>query len=138
MSVSDVAPPQVFTASFTLLTGGYAPGTAFVTGVSGAFVPAPLANFGGSSKLLSIVRTAAGGTPGTPSVQFLAPSAAGSITTPWNSQWRMGVISSSNLDTSTYLVTWCNLYAPSQSYTQGSTVLPAVTVTPAALQQFAA
>lgn len=138
MSLSDVASPQVFTASFTLLAGGYAPGVAFVSGVAGSFTPAPLANFNGSSKLLSIVRTAVGGTPGTPSVQFLAPTAAGSITTPWNSQWRIGVISSNVLDTSTYLVTWCNLYALSQSYTQGSTVTPAVTVTPAALQQFAA
>ena len=138
MSVSEIAPPQVFTASFTLLTGGYTPGTAFVTGVSGTFTPAPLANFNGTSKLLSIVRTAVGGTPGTPSVQTLAPSGAGSIASPWSSQWRIGLISSNVLDTSTYRVTWCNLYAPSPAYAQGSTVLPSVTVTPAALQQFAA
>jgi len=138
MSVSEVAPPQVFTASFTLLAGGYTPGVAFVNGVSGSFTPAPLANFNGASKVLSIARTAVGGTPGTPSVQILAPSAAGSIVSPWDSQWRIGVISSDALDTSTYQVTWCNLYAPSQQYTQGSTVLPPVTVTPAALQQFVA
>ena len=65
MSLSDVASPQVFTASFTLLAGGYAPGVAFVSGVAGSFTPAPLANFNGTSKLLSIVRTATGGTPGT-------------------------------------------------------------------------
>jgi hypothetical protein len=92
-----------------------------------------LAHFNGASKLLSIVRTAVGGTPGTPSLEVRRPSAAGSPA----SQWEVGLVSTNVLDTSTYRITWCNLYAPSPAYAQGSTVTPPVTVTPAALQQFA-
>lgn len=132
MSISDVAPPTVFTASFTLLAGGYTPGVAFAAPL-GSFDPAPLANFNGASKLLTIVRTAVGGTPGTPSLEVRRPSAAVSPA----SQWKIGIVSTNVLDTSTYQITWCNLYAPSPAYAQGSTVTPPVVVTPAALQQFA-
>lgn len=137
MSVSTVGVPQVFSATLTLLPGGFVPGTAFVTTVSGAFIPAPLANLNGSSRVRSIVRTVLAGTPGTPSVQILAPSAAGVSGSPFSSQWRLGLISSNVLDLSTYRINWQNDYTPSQFFTQGSTLLPIVTVTPAARQQFA-
>ena len=137
MSVSTVGVPQVFSASLTCLAGGYAPGTAYVPSTSGAFIPAPLANLNGTSRVRSIVRTALAGTAGTPSVQILAPSVAGVSGTPFSSQWRLGLISSNILDLSTYQVNWQNDYTPSPSFTQGSTLEPPVTVVPAALQQFA-
>jgi hypothetical protein len=76
------------------------------------------ANLNGTSRLLSIVRTVAGGTPGVPKCRLVQPSGAGA-----GAVYGLGVFSSeSTADTSTYRVTWANQYLTSLNYLQsGST-----------------
>lgn len=118
MSIAEIGDPVIYTASFTLS--------------SGILATAVVANFDGSCKVLSIERIgAATGPAGVPAAAVEQPSAAGSPA----SQWKLGVVSSVNTDTSTYVVTWARFYQPSPSFTQGGTV--AVPVTAAAGQQYA-
>jgi hypothetical protein len=113
MSIVEVGQPTIYKASLTL--------------VAGALAPAVVPNFNGSSKCISVVRTAygAGGQAGAgvPAVAVAQPTNAVAP----NSQIKLGMYSSVNTDTSTYVVTWANFYTPSASYAQGGTVaVPAV------------
>jgi hypothetical protein len=114
MSITEVGTPQLFQKSFTLIAGVAAPA------VPDATWPGP---FDGSCKVLSIVRTALGvGAAGVPAAAVVTPSAAVAPAC----QWKLGVYSSANTDTGTYIVTWVRLYAPSASFAQGGTVLAPV------------
>ena len=75
-------------------------------------------NFSGSSRLLSIVRTVVGGTPGVPHCRVVVPTTAGA-----SSVWGLGIFSADALDTSTYVVYWTQQYQASPNYAQtGATV----------------
>jgi len=80
----------------------------------GPFFP----NLNGSSRFLSVRRTTAVGTPGTPTVQFNRPSLNGGFTAIWGIE----VYSSSALDDSFYDVLWVNDYIPSQYLVQGGSL----------------
>jgi hypothetical protein len=84
-----------------------------ITLVAGVLAPVATANFDGSSKLLSIVRSVAGGVVGTPHVSVASPTGVAG-----NAVWKLGMYSSVNTDTSTYTVYWYNTYSPSPSYAQ--------------------
>ena len=99
MSQIEVVKNIVYSAPFVLVTGKLAPAT--------------VGNFGGASKLLSIVRTIAGGTAGVPVCSVVAPTAVGA-------GWLLGVYSSNALDTSTYTVYWTNQYIQSPLYIAGT------------------
>ena len=100
MSQLEVAKNQIFTQSYILALG------------VGAVVNPP--DFDGSCRLLSIVRTVAGGTPGVPHCRVVAPSNAGA----GPSLYGLGLFSSNALDTSTYVVYWTRQYEASPNYLQ--------------------
>jgi hypothetical protein len=86
-----------------------------ITLVAGKYAPVATANFNGSSKLLSIVRTVVGGTAGVPACASLAPTAPAG-----GAVYLLGLYSSDALDTSTYTVYWTNQYIQSQQFIAGS------------------
>lgn len=98
MSQLEVASNKIFSQSFVC-----------VAGVGAVVNPA---DWNGSCRLLSIVRTVAGGTPGIPHCRVVVPSAVGS------SVWGLGVFSANALDTSTYVVYWTRQYQASPNYLQ--------------------
>lgn len=100
MSLLEVVDTQVFGADFTL--------------TAGAIAPASVTNFNGASKLLSIVRKTAGGTPGIPKCAVTQPSGAGAGT----AVYLLGVYSANTADTSVYTVYWTNQYIASTNYLQ--------------------
>jgi hypothetical protein len=81
---------------------------------AGAIAAAAINNFNGSSKALSIVRKTAGGTPGVPKIQIVAPTGSGAA----NAVWKLGMYSSSATDTSVYTFYWLNQYITSPYYAQ--------------------
>jgi len=104
MSQLEVYSNKIYEQSFVL-----------VVGVGAVVNPA---EFSASSRLLSIVRTVVGGTPGTPHCRVVSPNAFGA-----GSVWGLGIFSSSALDTSTYTVYWTQQYQASPNYLQaGATV----------------
>jgi hypothetical protein len=118
MSVSEINAPRIHTASFTLAAGAAAP----------AIVP----NFDGTCKVLSIERIgAATGPAGVPAASVQPPAGTGDP----GARWRLGVYSSVNTDTSTYVVTWARFYRASSAYVQGGT--PEAPVAFVAGQQYA-
>ena len=112
MSQLEVVKNQLYSAVYTL--------------VDGALAPIATTNFNGSSKVLSIVRTAlnASTAVGTPHVAVICPSAAGAGT----AVWKLGVYSSTSVagaDLATYEVFWMNGYNASPSYVQGGATVNA-------------
>ena len=101
---------KVFSTRFTLVGG--AGGGPFVPEPNGSGNPDP--NYNGSSRITSIIRRTAGGTPGVPVVYKKAPTGAGVL-----SLYGMDIYSSNALDTSVFEVQWVNDYIPSQLLTQG-------------------
>jgi hypothetical protein len=100
MSQLEVSKYQLYSAPFTL--------------VAGVVAPLATANFNGSSKLLSLVRSALGaGVVGTPHVAVATPTGVAG-----NAVWKLGVYSSVNTDDATYTVYWYNQYDASPSYAQ--------------------
>jgi len=99
MSQLEIASNEIYSQSFVC-----------VAGVGAVVTPA---DFDGSSKLLSIVRTVAGGTPGVPHCRVVSPSTAGA-----SSVWGLGIFSSDAADTSTYRVYWTRQYQASPNYLQ--------------------
>ena len=99
MSQLEVYSNKIYEQSFQLIAG------------VGAVVNPT--NFNASSRLLSIVRTVAGGTPGTPHCRVVSPTAS-----PGSSVWGLGIFSSDALDTSTYVVYWTQQYQASPNYAQ--------------------
>jgi hypothetical protein len=106
MSQLEVVKNQLYSQSYTL-----------VVGVGAVVNPT---NYNATSRLLSIVRTAVGGTVGTPACRVVVPSLAGA-----NSVWGLGLFSTNALDTSTYTVYWFNQYDSSPSYVQGGATVNA-------------
>jgi hypothetical protein len=98
MSQLEIASNKIYSQSFVLIAG-----------VGAVVTPA---DFDASSKLLSIVRTVPGGTPGVPHCRVVSPSAVGS------DEWGLGVFSFNALDTSTYIVYWTRQYQASPNYLQ--------------------
>lgn len=88
MSNTEIGIPQVYSASFVL-----------VGGISPAFTSV---NFNGTSRLLSIVRTAVGGTVGIPKARKVGP------TDPAFNNWTLTCLSTNAFDTSTYKISWIN------------------------------
>ena len=104
MSQLEIADNKIYEQSFQLVAG------------VGAVVN--LTTFNGSSKLLSIVRTVVGGTPGVPHCRVVSPTTVGA-----SSVWGLGVFSADALDTSTYVVYWTQQYQASPNYLQaGATI----------------
>ena len=101
MSQLEIAKNVIYSAPFVL--------------VAGKLAPATVANFNGSSKLLSIVRTVVGGTAGVPACAVVNPTAVGA-----GAVYLLGLYSSNALDTSTYTVYWTQQYIQSQQYIAGS------------------
>jgi hypothetical protein len=101
MSQLEVSKNVIYSVPFVLVTGKLA--------------PAQVANFNGSSKLLSIVRTIVGGTAGVPATAVVAPTAPAG-----GAVYLLGLYSSNALDTSTYTVFWTNQYSQSQQFIAGS------------------
>jgi hypothetical protein len=99
MSQLETAKNQIFSQPFTL-----------VAGVGAVVNPA---NFGATSRLLSIVRIGLqAGVVGTPKCRVVPPSAVNS------SVWGLGIFSSVNTDDAIYEVFWTNQYVASPSYAQ--------------------
>lgn len=121
MSNTEIAQPQFYSASFAL--------------TNGLLAAAPVANFNGTSEVLSIVRTVLSGTaPGIPKSIVAAPSAAGAVT----GQWGLGVASNTSVvgaDNSTYQVNWVNKNVTSTYLNPG--ILNGVTQTAAVGQYYA-
>ena len=104
MSQLEVYSNKIYEQSFVL-----------VAGVGAVVNPA---EFSASSRLLSIVRTVVGGTPGVPHCRVVRPTAS-----PGSSVWGLGVFSADVADTSTYVVYWTQQYQASPNYLQtGATV----------------
>lgn len=119
MSHTEIAIPQVYSATFGPL-------------VAGVLAAAPVANFNGTSEVLSINRLVLGaGVAGVPHAIVTAPTNAGAVP----SQWALGVASSVNTDVGTYQVNWVNK-ALSTSYLSAG-VVNGVAVTPAVGQYYA-
>jgi len=103
MSQLEVYSNKIYEQSFVLIGG-----------VGAVVNPA---EFSASSRLLSIVRTVVGGTPGVPHCRVVSPTAVAS------SEWGLGVFSADALDTSTYVVYWTQQYQASPNYLQaGATI----------------
>jgi len=105
MSQLEISNNLIYSAPITLAAGSN--GIASITP----------ANLNGTSKILSIVRTAAGGTVGVPKV-LIALGAGDAAVPPAGAVWTIKVASSVTTDTSTYNVYWVNSYNPSQLYAQ--------------------
>jgi hypothetical protein len=104
MSQLETADNKIYSQSYVLIAG-----------VGAVVNPA---DWDASCKLLSIVRTVAGGTPGVPHCRVVEPNAIGA-----GSVWGLGIFSASNLDTSTYVVYWTKQYQASPNYLQaGATI----------------
>lgn len=103
MSQLEIADNKIFSQSFQLAVG-----------IGAVVTPA---DWDGSCRLLSIVRTVVGGTPGVPHCRVVVPTAVAS------SVWGLGIFSADALDTSTYVVYWTKQYQASPNYFQaGATV----------------
>lgn len=104
MSQLEIVKNQIFSQDYTC-----------VSSVGAVVTPSSL---NATSRLLSIVRTVAGGTPGVPKCRLVQPSGAGA-----SAVMGLGIFSSAtDSDTSTYRVTWANQYLTSLNYLQsGST-----------------
>ena len=102
MSQLEIADNKIYAQSYVLIAG-----------VGAVVTPA---DFDGSSRLLSIVRTVVGGTPGVPHCRVVVPSA------PASSVWGLGIFSADALDTSTYVVYWTKQYQASPNYLQTGAV----------------
>jgi hypothetical protein len=104
MSQLETADNKIYEQSFVL-----------VAGVGAVVNPA---TFNASSRLLSIVRTVVGGTPGVPHCRVVSPNGIGA-----SSVWGLGVFSADVADTSTYTVYWTQQYQASPNYLQtGATI----------------
>lgn len=91
-----------------------------VTLGAGAYQSA-VANFNGSSRILSLERITVGaGVVGNPVAFGAQPTGAGA-----GAQWQLTVYSSANTDVGTYQVNWVNDYIPSQLLTQGGALADA-------------
>ena len=101
MSQLEVVKNVIYSYPFVLITGKVA--------------PAVIANFGGASKLLSIVRSVAAGTVGVPAAAVAVPTGTGAAAT-----YKLGIYSSDAGDTSTYIVYWTNQYIQSPLYITGT------------------
>jgi hypothetical protein len=100
MSQLEVSKYQLYSAPITL--------------VAGVLAPVATANFNGSSRVLSIVRSALGVAPvGTPHTSIATPTGVAG-----NAVWKLGMYSSVNTDDATYTVYWYNTYDASPSYLQ--------------------
>ena len=117
MSHTEIASPQVYSATFTLV-GGVA-----------AAIQDP--NFNGTSQVISIIRTVLAGVAGVPHSIPFTPTGVGVV----QSVWSLGCASSVNTDVSTYQVNWVNKNVTSTYLNPG--ILNGVTQTAAVGQYYA-